>query len=383
MKPSDMPSYQTVYHARLPSLALLTMCLSGLLLSVCGCQSLTTTKQWTWPWDANNKEPQVPDRILPIWTDTIMHQPGRPGIRGFGGRVYFYAGEDTQAIEVDGGLVVYVFDSDKMDPHSPSPEKKYVFTPEHMKNHMSEAPLGKSYSIWLPWDEVGGESRSLTLVTRFEGTKGGVILSQPAVKFLPGVVKKDAVVPNPSTAQPTAMETNSTSNHASDDASSVQQAGYQGAENPQGFSRSLLGNDRQTKSSMKRRETQTIDLPPSFYRHLNAPPGSPLADPFRDDTTSAPEKPTGETAPATSGSSVNESKTLNASNTEANAPSPNEMGSSTVKNLLRYPFRHIPGTDQTTSSGSLETTVSHTRPNRREPLKGGWIESLPKTPRTP
>lgn len=383
MKPCDMPSYQTIYHVRLSSLVLLLMCLSGLLTSVCGCQSLTTTKQWSWPWDSKNKKPQVPDRMLPIWTDTIMHQPGKPGIRGFGGRVYFYAGEDTEAIEVDGGLVVYVFDSDKMDPHSPSPEKKYVFTPDHMKNHMSEAPLGKSYSIWLPWDEVGGESRSLTLVTRFEGTKGGVILSQPAVKFLPGVAKKDGVISNPSTSQRSSVETSSASGHTNDDASLVQQAGYQGAENPQNSNRSMLGNELQNKSSIKRRDTQTIDLPPSFYRHLNAPPGSPLADPFRDDSTSTPEKPAEQITPNAAGSSVNESKNLNESNPEATSLSTSETGSSTVKTLLRYPFRHTPGSDQLIPSGSLETTVSHTRPNRREPLKGGWIESLPKTPRTP
>jgi hypothetical protein len=368
---------------RLPSVALLTLCVTGLLFNVGGCQSLTTTNKWTWPWDAKNKEPQVPDRILPIWTDTIMHQPGKPGIRGFGGRVYFYSGEDTEAIEVDGGLVVYVFDSDKMDPHSPSPEKKYVFTPEHLKNHMSEAPLGKSYSIWLPWDEVGGESRSLTLVTRFEGTKGGVILSQPAVKFLPGVVKKDGAIPNSSISQHASMETNSAAGQASDGASLVQQAGYQGADNPSGSNRSMLGNDRQIKGSNKRRETQTIDLPPSFYRHLNTPPGSPLADPFRDDPPLTPVKPTGETIPTASGMSVNESKSVIPSNTEATSSSPNETGGSPVKNLLRYPFRHIPGADQPQPSGSMETTVSHTRPNRREPLKGGWIESLPKTPRTP
>ena len=345
----------------------------SLMLCNTGCQSLTTTKKWTWPWDSKNQEPQVPDRILPIWTDTIMHQPGKPGVRGFGGRVYFYAGEESQAIEVDGGLVVYVFDSDKMDPHSPSPEKKYVFTPEHMKNHMSEAPLGKSYSIWLPWDEVGGESRSLTLVARFEGTKGGVVLSQPAVKFLPGVAKKE----------------NLTSNAAKNDpntTSSVQQAGYQSSSG-EGTADRIRWSDPNDKPSAKeqakRRETQTIDLPPSFYRHLNAPPGSPLADPFRDkspsETSSSTESGSKPTQPNDTGTTKN--FPTSESDSGSAALSPDQPPSTNA--LLRYPFRHIPGAEGTSTSNSYETTVSKTRPNRREPMKGGWIEGLPKTPRTP
>lgn len=341
------------------------------LFSTVGCQSLTTTKQWNWPWESKDKEPQIPDRILPIWTDTIMHQPGKPGIRGFGGRVYFYAGEDTQAIEVDGGLVVYVFDSDKMDPHSPSPEKKYVFTPEHMKNHMSEAPLGKSYSIWLPWDEVGGESRSLTLVTRFEGTKGGVILSQPAVKFLPGVGKKESSTSAPPDGTKLA-----------NDHSSVQQAGYQSdGESIRWTDPSIKSS---TKETSKRRETQTIDLPPSFYRHLNSPSGSPLADPFQDQPLKNPAasmtENTGDgvTIINPSPASTNNDETKEVAPTQSD-----DMAPQSVHSLLRYPFRHIPGSEGSSTTGSMETTVSHTRPNRREPMKGGWIEGLPKTPRTP
>lgn len=368
-----------------------TLGLLSLFVCSSGCQSLTTTKQWKWPWESKDKEPQVPDRILPIWTDTIMHQPGKPGIRGFGGRVYFYAGEDTQAVEIDGGLVVYVFDSEKMDPHSPSPEKKYVFTPEQMKKHMSEAPLGKSYSIWLPWDEVGGESRSLTLVARFEGTKGGVVLSQPAVKFLPGVAKKENLAKNSSNQESSSGEIQS-ADGSSTDGSAVQQAGFQSSgERVRWTDPSGRANP---KDQSKRRETQTIDLPPSFYRHLNAPPGSPLADPFQDQSSSssAPtgNAPTGNASGTTSAASPSPSDGAEYSpasaSTKDNIADPDSSEReepSPVNALLRYPFRHIPGAENTTTSGSMETVVSRTRPNRREPTKGGWIEGLPKTPRTP
>lgn len=364
------------------------LCLVTLIALNSGCQSLTTTKKWDWPWSKTGNEPQIPDRILPIWTDTIMHQPGKPGIRGFGGRVYFYSGEETDAIEVDGGLVVYVFDSDNMDPHSPTPEKKYVFTPEHMKNHVSEAPLGKSYSIWLPWDEVGGESRSLTLVTRFEGTKGGVVLSQPAVKFLPGVTKKENLSAVQSKDGQAPLPFSPTNPSSFSDGSAVQPASYQQDAGEIRWSNSHELSSM--KEASRRRETQTIDLPPSFYRHLNAPAESPLADPFLDqskrpNTTSTETNPpvaipnVDSPAIANPVSNIPMAKTSDMGTTESNSGDQSPQANT----LTRYPFRHVPGTDGGVSHGSLETTVTKNRPNRREPTKGGWLESLPKTPRTP
>lgn len=341
--------------------------LTCLMMNV-GCQTFTTSQKWKWPWDTADDVPQIPDRILPIWTDTIMHQQGKPGVRGFGGRIYFYAGDETDAVEIDGGLVVYVFDTDKMDPHSPLPEKKYVFPPEHMKKHMSEAPLGKSYSVWLPWDEVGGESRSLTIVTRFEGTNGGVVLSQPAVKFLPGLAKAESKPTNSMAV--TAAEPSPNSPPSA----GVSLAGYQES-SPE---RQSKGGQELSfrKADPRRRETQTIDLPPSFHRHLNAPPGSPLGDPFKDKSTSGAVGTEGGdaadiTIPTESSSSANTTTSAAASNAVP-------LG---TYNLLRYPFRRTPGEDTPTEGNNLETTVTKSHPNRREPMKGGWIESLPRTPR--
>ena len=58
------------------------------LVSILGCQFAPKTSTMNWPWKNVNKE--IPDRILPIWTDTVLHQPNQPGVRGFGGRIYFY-----------------------------------------------------------------------------------------------------------------------------------------------------------------------------------------------------------------------------------------------------------------------------------------------------
>lgn len=351
---------------------------AALLVTSSGCQVFTPAKAWKWPWEEKNDEPKLPDRIMPIWTDTILHQPGQPGIRGFGGRIYFYAGEDTDAVEVDGGLVVYIFDSENMDPHSPEPEKKYVFTPDQFKSHLSQAPMGKSYSVWLPWDEVGGESRSLTLVTRFEGRNGGVILSQPAVKFLPGVSRpKKENADGKTTSEASGNVANQQHANQQHD-SGVQLATYQANEGS-----SVGEKTADKKPNPKRRETQTIDLPPSFHRHINAPPGSPLADPFSDKReTAASEAKAKSTDSTNSDSAVPSQEKAQAEGTVKPASHGEGVGG-----LLRYPFRYVPGMtpaksgEVVTTEGAMETTISKTRPTRREPTKGGWIESLPRTPR--
>ena len=49
----------------------------------------------------------LPTIVLPIWTDTVLHQTGKPAVRGFGARVYFYEREGADPIQVDGSITVY------------------------------------------------------------------------------------------------------------------------------------------------------------------------------------------------------------------------------------------------------------------------------------
>ncbi len=124
---------------------------------------------------------------MAVWTDSILHQTGLPGVRGFGGRVYFYGKDNTTPIEVDGVLAVYVFDAEDLSISSQKPLRKFVFTAEQFKKHMSKTSIGPSYSVWLPWGEIGGPPMRLSLISRFEGTDGGTTLSDPTIKLLPGI----------------------------------------------------------------------------------------------------------------------------------------------------------------------------------------------------
>ncbi|TWU46003.1 hypothetical protein Q31b_11810 [Novipirellula aureliae] len=292
---------------------------------------------------------ELPSRMMVIWTDTVLHQPQQPGIRGFGGRIYFYAEDDSEPIEVDGGLAVYAFDADSIDPESVKPERKFVFTAEQFAEHMSQTSMGSSYSVWIPWDEVGGYSKKLSLIVRFEGTGGGVVISDPTIKLLPGLDRPE--IQTPSLARSNVSQANNVQQDAGIDPSSTRLAGFEEA---------------QPKNKVGRRQTETIDLPPSFYRHLHVT-NQPVETQDVDTTPSGAESGSAPVNALNGASQSNDD-----SDRQDDAPE-NESAQQTMPRSTkwaRYPFRTL-GEGRPTIEGL----------NRNQTLQAGWMEPLPRTPR--
>ena len=207
------------------------------LIDCAGCSTLNMKKSL--PWQKETTTP-IPDRILTIWTDTIRHEPGKPGVRGFGGRVFFY-GEDRDPIKVDGSVSVYVFDDD--DRSSAAPKRKYVFDAANLEKHYSKCRLGHSYSFWIPWGNVTGPTKKLSLISRFDGASGGTVYSQAAKKLLPGVEQR-------------LLEKNGNGNERANDFPEVAKVSFD--DESKEISRS---------QSMK---SHAIEIPPSFADRLVA-----------------------------------------------------------------------------------------------------------------
>ncbi len=273
-----------------------------LAISVAGCQFFRDAGPRKLNPFATDSKPEMPDRMMVIWSDTVLHQPQMPGVRGFGGRVYFYRGEEPDPVVVDGGLVVYAFDSDDLSSDATRPEKKYVFTADQLPEHMSHTDLGASYSIWLPWDEIGGPNRKLSLVVRFEGREGGVVISKPTMKLLPGVGK---YVKAPEGKRAGDVVAHATGIEDPNDRSSrVALTGH--ADRP---------TDDGSQSNQPRRPSMTIDVPPSFHRHLrrdtrfDASPTESLSNENLSNESVREEARTGSDSAATG--SPSDSKTAN------------------------------------------------------------------------
>ena len=174
-----------IQQSRIPDVGCM-MAIIAIMVTVSGCAKFAPDSM-NWFADTEATEFKIPDRLVSIWADTVLHQPNQRGVRGFGGRVYFYKDGNDRPIPVDGNVTVYVFDADYDSGESANPLKKYIITAEQLKQLTSKSTLGLSYNLWVPWDEVGGKSRKLNLITRFDGTSGGTVISNSSTKLLPGI----------------------------------------------------------------------------------------------------------------------------------------------------------------------------------------------------
>ena len=149
-----------------------------------GCATLTSLPT---SWLEEKPEFFTPHQLIPVWSDTVLHQSGQKGARGCGGRIMFYPAEGKRAVRVDGSLVVYAWDESKQV-EDRRPDRKYVFRANDLQKHYSKSKIGDSYSFWIPWDDAGGAHKELTLVARFVGRNGAEVTSAPAKVILAGAV---------------------------------------------------------------------------------------------------------------------------------------------------------------------------------------------------
>lgn len=337
-----LKSFFTIVRLLLPVLA-------------CGCAQWDLMEQSPFDSFAEESKTVIPDRIIPIWTHTVLSQPSKPGVRGFGGRVMFYNGDQQKPVKVDGTLTVYAFDGSLGGTATGKPERKYVFTPEQLANHYSETMLGHSYSFWLPWDQAGGEQRKLSLLARFEPTSGSAVLSETSQQLLPGVsqeVQAELAKRNGTSSSPRhAAEFPNTSyydqtaprlrhgNYDRDAAragGTIRQANFESADdsyapaepaNMTASHQQLASNEADDKEAMT---TITIDVPHSFAERNLAGPQVDSSPPSRHDSSSQLVEA------ASSGSRVTDTL-LRSQETEYNTRSRGEQSATQVAADLRPP----------------------------------------------
>ena len=167
--------------------------LCSLVLFVCSCnigcstwKPATLTKPWTeWKESWTEESVKIPQQMVVVWSDAVYKQVGKPAVRGFGGRIYFYDSQQ-QVVSVEGKLTIFGFDDSHRQFSGIQPDRRFIFKPEHLKQHHSETTLGASYSVWIPWDEVGGEQKKITLIPVFHSLDGQLVRGEQTLNVLPG-----------------------------------------------------------------------------------------------------------------------------------------------------------------------------------------------------
>ena len=204
-------------------------------------------------------EYEVPTSLGVIWTDSSVSLPGKPTTRGFGGRFFFYD-ERGDAVAVDGELTIYGFDDTDDENQRNMADKKFVFRRTELQGHAGQNEMGVSYNFWVPWDAVGGDRMTVSLLPIFQSADGKMIRGEMAVNVLPGktpVVEQDG---NPSTVKTAYLDQLSGQNRLVDFS--------EGVESGQAGSGMLPSN----RTSMK---TTTISVPQGLGNRMKSPQISP------------------------------------------------------------------------------------------------------------
>jgi hypothetical protein len=201
-----------------------------------------------WPFEDG---PGKPDKVIALWTDTVLTRSDTPPVRGFGGRLMFYEGKQDKPVKVEGVLVVYAFDENGRDSGNARPDRKYVITPQQLPAHYSKSKLGHSYSVWIPWDEVGGGQKEISLIVRFEPKTGTPIVGDQHRLLLPGRARSrdGAALPSAGSIRLPAMDAA---------AGGVQRTSYE-TPIPSG---DTMGQNEDWRS--RRMTTSTIPVPPGM-----------------------------------------------------------------------------------------------------------------------
>lgn len=233
--------------------------LTGMVLAmIAGCTPLKMPKPNVWPFTTEDP-PGTPTRVVASWTDTVLYQPNQIPLRGYGGRLIFYAGDKPEPIKVEGTLTIYAFDETDRDPNNMRPDRKYVFTKEQIPAHYSKSKLGHSYSVWIPWDEMGGPQKDISLIARFTPEKGSVVVGEQTKHILPGqtqIVAKNSNNGAPRSAAERAMP----ALYPSTQNGSVQSASYVMPLPP--VNSKMQGGDQNGANQSYLLNTTTIKLPP-------------------------------------------------------------------------------------------------------------------------
>jgi hypothetical protein len=154
-------------------------------LALAGCQPLDLKPSGSL-FSGRDDRAGTPAALTAVWSNAVLQRADGTHARGFGGRLMFYGKKHQSPIRVDGTLVVYAFDEKDRHPDDPRPDRKYVFTRAQFASHYSKSDLGHSYSIWIPWDNVDGDLKEVSLMARFTSVDGEAIVGEQVKLTLPG-----------------------------------------------------------------------------------------------------------------------------------------------------------------------------------------------------
>lgn len=254
---------------------LYSVCLCSIFLAV-GCSGIknsmrTSEKNSLWnpiqkiSDDGKEKKSKSDAELTPvtmtaIWTDSVYEKAGEVSVKGFGGRIFFY-NANQKLVKADGELIIYGFDDSTKNLNDGTADKKFVYQQDRFQTHYSENKLGASYSVWVPWEPMGGYRKSITLIPMFRTVDGDLIKCTQTIAILPGKIRPDTEVADSQMDRPYKVLGSSSA--------VIRRAGYHSGMAIAGDSQELsqVGFKQKTADSSGIK-TSTISMTPSMSQRL-------------------------------------------------------------------------------------------------------------------
>ena len=125
-------------------------------------------------------------RILGLWQP--MQGPGLQNetARGIGGQILFFDKNDEAPAQVDGDVMIYVFDDEGSEEEQARPIHQFHFSPGAWNTHLYKGSLGATYDIFVPYTRPGVQEAKCAIRVRYT-PKGGIpVYSEMVNVILPG-----------------------------------------------------------------------------------------------------------------------------------------------------------------------------------------------------
>ena len=142
---------------------------------------------------ASPKNPVI--RILGLWEPAEGMLKGK-STRGFSSNIMFFSQNSDLAAEVDGDVVIYVFDDQGTTEEQAIPFEEYRIEAAALSGHMGKGPLGATYAIFVPYNKPGNHEAKCSLRLRLTPKESQPVYSDMMNVVLPGQKKpKDNKAP--------------------------------------------------------------------------------------------------------------------------------------------------------------------------------------------
>ncbi len=292
--------------------------------------------------EEKNKKTNPPVTMAVIWKDSVLEKPGVPSVKGFGGRIFFYD-KDNQSVTAEGELVIYGYDDsqdiggENMTGEEGSiakrskADRKFVFPAEQFQTHYSETDLGASYSVWIPWEKVGGTRKTIVLIPIFKSADGNVIKTAQSINVLPGKSPGENV-----DAGSYSISRSPKANESKSETGSVQQAAFESGGEAKTSQANLAGGEEPVYNQPRIR-TSTIPLTPAMAARLSTPQPAPVRQ-----TASEPSRMVLPSINATSTKPANQSGDSNQSEKSTSREKPEASSQTTFTRPTTAPNRQPP-----------------------------------------